>query len=443
MWTLAQKAEHFQAFFNQPDRHEKYGLVADCQMSSWGDSRTCVKQPADSDALWTSMYVSSQIFRYKVTQDAAVRVAAWKNFEALDLLNQVTGITGYPARSFAKRTDFPPRSNWFPSPSYPTLQFHGDTSSDQTTGYEFAFPLVHDLLAENETERLRVYTLLLNLTTHILTHDWYLIGENHTHTTWGIWNPIHVNNDSSFQDDRGLNSLEILAYLLQTYAYSGDERFLNGINLLIESYQYDVNLINAKIIAVCDENFSDDQLAYLAYFNLVYAVDTIASTTSLSAIQKARAQLIIDNLLEYMRIGLDLTHKYKQMEKSPFYNFIYCYASGQVNQTRHLFSRHHISPFSFDCNSLSKDGVWYMQRWPLELINWPQFNSDRLDVQLNVPAECGEIPRSLQMLPPDERTFQRWTYGVYDLDEGDGFNEVDPTTFLISYWGMRYFNLLE
>jgi hypothetical protein len=269
------------------------------------------------------------------------------------------------------------------------------------------------------------------------------VGENHTRTTWGFWNPIQINNDSKYQDDRGLNSLEILAFLLQTYAYSGDDHFLNGANLLIESFQYDVNLINQKMIAVCDINFSDDQLAYLAYFNLIYAIDTINSTTRLSTLQKTRAQLIIDNLLEYMKIGLDLTHKYKQMEKSPFYNFIYCYASGQVNQTRHIFSRDYAFSSGFDCNSLSNDGVWYMQRWPLELINWPQFGSDRLDVQLNVPAQCGQLPRSLQMLPPDERSIRKWTFGVYDLDEGDGFGEEDPTAFLISYWGMRYFNLLE
>jgi hypothetical protein len=91
MWTLAQKAEHFQAFFNQPGRHEKYGLVSVCAMSLWGDSRTCIKGPADSDALWTSMYLSSQIFRYKVTQDEAIKVAAWKNFEAMEILNEVTG----------------------------------------------------------------------------------------------------------------------------------------------------------------------------------------------------------------------------------------------------------------------------------------------------------------------------------------------------------------
>jgi hypothetical protein len=281
------------------------------------------------------------------------------------------------------------------------------------------------------------------MTNTILLHDWYLVGENHNRTSWGIWNPAYVNNDSEFQDDRGLNSLEILAFLLQTYAQSGDERFLDGAQLLIESYQYDVNLINMKMIAVSDVIFSDDELAYLSYFNLIYAVDMISSTNNLSTTQKIRAQLVIDNLLEYMKIGLDLTQKYKEMEKSPFYNFIYCYASGQVNQTRHIFSRYRALPSGFDCNALSNDGVWYMQRWPLELIDWPQFNSDRLDVQLNVPAECGGSLRSLRMLPPDERSIKKWNTGVYSLDDGSGFGEEDPTTFLISYWGMRYFHLLS
>jgi hypothetical protein len=442
MWTLAQKAKHFQDFFNQPGRHDKYNLVSGCSMSSWGDSRTCVKGPDDNDGLWTSMYLTSQIFRYVVTKDASVKLSAWTHFEALELLNKVTGIPGYPGRSFAKRSDFPPDPNWHLSPINSTLQFKGDTSSDEIVGHELVYPLVHDLLASDDDERKRAYTLFFNITNHILTHDWYLIGENHTHTEWGIWNPIYVNNDNDFQDDRGLNSLEILTYLLQTYSYSGDERFLDGAKLLMQSYRYDVNLINAKMIAICDNNFSDDELAYLSYFNFIYAINTISSSSSLSPAQKERAQMVIDKLLEFMKIGLDLTHKYKQLEKSPFYNFIYCYASGQVNQTRHLFNKDHLSSFAFDCNTLSKDGIWYLQRWPLEMITWPQFNSDRLDIQYNVPAECGGYHVSLQMLPPDERTTDIWNSDVYSLDDGNGIDEEDPTAFLISYWGMRYLNLL-
>lgn len=357
----------------------------------------------------------------------------------------MTGILGYPGRSLAKRTDFPPDPAWHPSPVYSDLQFKGDTSSDEIVGHEFVYPLVHDLLAANDSERQRAYMIAFNITNHILTHNWYLIGENHTHTTWGIWNPIQINDDSFYQESRGLNSLQILAFLLQTYGYSGDERFLDGAYLLVDSYQYDINLINQKTIAICDNNFSDDELAYLSYFTLVHAFHTIDSSPILSPTQKQRAEALADQIYEYMKIGLNLSHKYKQMEKSPFYNFVYCYVSGQVNETRHLFKKHKLSSVKsvdFDCSSLSNDGVWYMQRWPLELINWQQFNSHRLDIEINTPAECNGLS-SLQILPPDERTSEKWNSNIYSLDDGNGYNEDDPAAFLLSYWGMRYFKLLE
>ena len=213
------------------------------------------------------MYLSSQIFRYVVAKDETVKTSAWKHFQALELLNEVTGIPGYPARSLANRTDYPPDRDWHLSPIYPLLEFKGDTSSDEIVGHEYVYPLVHDLLATNEDERKRAFVLLFNLTNHILTHDWYLVGENGTRTSWGIWNPNEVNNDNNFQDDRGLNSMEILSYLLQTYAFSGDQRFLDGFKFLIESYSYDINLINIRMISPCETNFSDDELIYLSYFN--------------------------------------------------------------------------------------------------------------------------------------------------------------------------------
>jgi hypothetical protein len=195
MWTLAQKAKHFQMFVDQPGRHDKDGLVSDCSMSTWGDSRTCLKEPGDNDGEWTSMYLASQIFRYVVTQDEEVRAQAWKHFEAMEFLNLVTGIPGYPARTFKQRSDFPSDAPWYPSPVYPTLQYEGDTSSDEICGHEFVYPLVHDLLARNEDERRRAYTLIFNITNHILTHNWYLIGENHNHTQWGIWTHVKKNQE--------------------------------------------------------------------------------------------------------------------------------------------------------------------------------------------------------------------------------------------------------
>lgn len=91
LWTLAQKADYFQRWFDPPSRYMKYGLVCGCQMSSWGDIRTCVKEPCDSDGLWTAIYLASQVFRYAVTHDAQVRKEAWEYFETLEFLNKVTG----------------------------------------------------------------------------------------------------------------------------------------------------------------------------------------------------------------------------------------------------------------------------------------------------------------------------------------------------------------
>ncbi|CAF2114170.1 unnamed protein product [Rotaria magnacalcarata] len=179
------------------------------------------------------------------------------------------------------------------------------------------------------------------------------------------------------------------------------------------------------MIAVCDNNFSDDELAYLSYFNLFYAFRTIISSTVLSETQKHRAQNIIDHLLPFMRIGLDLSHKYKVMEKKEII----------LNEDYRA---------SFDCDSLSIDSIWYLRRWPLDLIDWPQFNSDRLDISMNKPAsQCQNEFQSLELIPPDERSSHRWNSAIYDVDDGDGFNALDSSSFLIAYWGMRYFNLLE
>ncbi len=48
-----------------------------------------------------------------------------------------------------------------------------------------------------------------------------------------------------------------------------------------------------------------------------------------------------------------------------------------------------------------------------------------------------------KLLPPDERTIHKWNGGPYDLDDGDGFSEEDPTVFLLSYWGMTFARLLD
>ena len=298
-------------------------------------------------------------------------------------------------------------------------------------GHQFVYPLVRDYLAQSSVERSLAEELIVNITNHLVTHHWYLIGEHGNHTTWGIWNPQQINDDPFYQESRGLNSLQIFAFLFETFALTADERFLRGIEDFIHFDHYDENLINQKTIALCDTSFSDDELAYLAYFNLIFAFRTINSSSSpLSPAQKERATRSIDQLTDFIVTGLDVSHQYKSMEKSPFYNFIYSFVFSELPRTP-----------QFDPELLLVDSLWYLRRWPLDLIDWPQFNSEREDLQINDLTErCGEtfLRSARELLPPDERSTHKWNGGVFDLDDGDGFNEEDPTSFLLSYWGWRF-----
>ena len=329
----------------------------------------------------------------------------------------------------ALKSEFPPRENWYPSTWNSSLQFKGDTSSDEIVGHEFVYPLVRDHLCQSALECSLAEQLVLNITNHIVNHNWYLIGEHGNHTTWGIWNPREINNDSFYQESRGLNSLQIFAFLFESFALTGDERFIEGVEDLIEFGQYDENLINQKTIALCDTDFSDDELAYLAYFNLIYAFRALNT----SSVNNGRVKQLIDHLEDYLLTGLELSHQYKSMEKSPFYNFIYCFITSS-------FQRH---SSTFDCQSLLDDSLWHLRRWPLDLINWQQFQSEREDLQINdLNERCGETFRrtSRELLPPDERSTHKWNGGAFDLDDGDAFTEEDPTSFLLSYWGWRFIN---
>lgn len=56
MWTLAEKSVSLEQF--QYPRHNRRGLVADCQLAEYGNVDSYVKQVKDNDGLWTTMSVS-------------------------------------------------------------------------------------------------------------------------------------------------------------------------------------------------------------------------------------------------------------------------------------------------------------------------------------------------------------------------------------------------
>ena len=66
------------------------------------------------------------------------------------LLHQVTGIRGLMARSVVDENVTVDGEEWHESSSEQGWLWKGDTSSDEVVGHMFAFPLVYDLVAEDD-----------------------------------------------------------------------------------------------------------------------------------------------------------------------------------------------------------------------------------------------------------------------------------------------------
>jgi len=133
------------------------------------------------------------------------------------------------------------------------------------------YPLVYRLLAETPEEKERVYRLIDNITRYIVENGFVLIDVTGKPTTWGIWDPSHLNENTDWYDDRGVNSLQILAFLVSAYAITKDSYYLDAYMTLTTKYQYHINIINSKITQHGDINFSDDELMYLPCFTYLFA----------------------------------------------------------------------------------------------------------------------------------------------------------------------------
>lgn len=399
-WTLASKAEFYQNMVQSPS-HLRMGLAGQCPLSTFGVAEGCVQTPDDNDGLWTSMYLASQAYRYAVTKSPDAKADAWASFEAMERLNNVSGVPGLPARSFAPDSGTPLKGDWWlNSTTTPGMMWKGNTSSDELVGHFFVYPLFHDLVCETDEERERPLQLIYNITNYIVENNFYLI-ENGKPTSWGVWNPAEINDMWTWGDERGPNSLQILAWLANAYLYTGEEKFMDAFNDLVNNYGYGNNMVNTKITIPNDINYSDDELIFLSYYTFFYAGGN-------------------KFLSEQFDVSLNRAWRIARPIKSSLWNTIY----GAYNQEA-----------DFDLENV----IWTLQNWPLSQIDWPVNNIQRLDYILNLETHImgGEM-ESLNLLPWDERSMFVWNGDPFNLQEGSGFTEHIPSSWLLPYWMARY-----
>jgi hypothetical protein len=417
--TLAEKAAHYEQITRA--RHDRRGFVTASRLKKPGDvSGGVVHEASDNDGLWTAVYVAAESFRYAATKDPDAHDAAWRSMRAMLDLAKYTGVPGFPARAIITRGEevdgYSPEETvripgetekiWFTSPVDPQVLCKGDTSSDELDGHYFAWSVFYDLAA-NAAEKRAVREVVRAVTDNILSHDLTLVGHTGRRTLWGVWAPRFLNDDPTWWEERGLNALEILAYLKVAEQICEEPRYAAAARELIERHHYLLNTVTQKVAEPWHEvNHSDDQMAFMMYYALLGRER-----------DPDRRRILLESLERSWRI--------ERPEASPFFNFTYGALTGRPCE--------------------AEASVATLQEWPWELIDWQARGCHRHDVtMLRWNGESRSKGQLTRALPAGERRLMRWNGNPYEADGGSptGTHEEDGSAWLLPYWMGRYHRLI-
>jgi hypothetical protein len=406
--TLADKAEHFDKIMRQ--RHIRYGFNSALVMSEPGDLSTGTLIDTDNDGLWTAMYLASELFRYAVTKSDAALRNCYESFEAMERLSEITPMAGFPARTF-ERADYQvsDKSRW-QSAQDKRWAWKATTSSDEIVGHFFAYTIFAEIVPDRAW-RDRAVALMDAIMDHIVRNNWYLVDYDGKPTQWGRWNPEYVNQFPRQVGDRRLNSAEIISFLQAAYHFTGNELYKQKAYELFEKHGYLDNILSpikdlARVPGIdltTEWNHSDDELAFLTYWNLYRYAFT-------------------DELREKYRGAIKEHWEIERPEKNPLWNFIYADTGAR----------------EFDL----EESIWTLKEFPLDTISWTVHNSSRKDLDFLTPDFRRQTTKTV--LPPDERPMSKHNGNGFDLHGGDaGREEFAPDIYLLPYWLARYLGLIR
>lgn len=405
--TLEQKADSIGNIAEL--RHNRRGLMNHSKLKIPGDLSSSRMENEDNDGLWTACYLAAQCFRYGATKSADAREIAVRTFEALERLETVTGISGYPARSYAlaadsvKQSRSPHPKHWHPSPDG-KWQWLDDTSSDEIAGHIFSIALFYELVAD-ENQKQKAKNLIERIMNHIVDNKFRMIDFDGLPTRWGIWNPDSLNHSKNWMFERGLNSLQILSHLKTAKKITGNPKFEKAYNELIEKHGYAKNAVQAKIYGPFETSHSDDILNFFPYYNLIrYSADD-------------------KNLPLYIQ-SLERTWKAVRTDRMPVWNVM---ASALLKK-------------DLDLQVARAE----LQQYPLDLINWTMENSHRWDLQHDMMAGRFNANQAVKPIPTPESNVSRWNTNPRQLNSGlNGTQEEDGSYFLFAYWMGRYYGFFR
>ncbi len=416
--TLEDKADYFEKQVR--DRHIRNGFNSSIEGMKDGNISTGYVRDSDNDGLWTSMYLGGEVFRYAVTKSPEALQNCYESLDAIERLYTInSNQVGFPSRSFERRGDMSRLSDhdrWRHAKD-PEWDWKATTSSDEAIGHIFALGAMAELIGV-EPMKSRAIHLIDILMQHIVDHDMYLIDFDGKPTTWGRWNPEYVNARPVMVGDRKICSSNITSMLQTAYRFTHKEIYKKKALELLYKNGFLENLMRPmKTIGMAPAdadllsrelsngwNHSDDEMYFLGYWGLYrYALNDEL---------KAKFK---ESIIDHWEI--------ERPEKEGAWNIV---TSMTTNE--------------FDLN----EAIWYLQKHPLDLINWDIMNSHRKDIEPIAPNFRQQTLR--EVLPPDERPVQRHNGNMFNIDKkgGNGTGEESAgDIWLLPYWMGRYLGVIS
>lgn len=423
--TLEDKARYFHDV--AIDRHYRApGFVEKCILPEPGNTAKWEPEDDDNDGEYTAEFLVMESFRYAATKSRNARMRAHDAFQALKFLQTVTNTEGFFAR-----TVVPP--DWT-HPNDPNLTYteeekqllaledprfkpvevrwhlsedgkwlwKGDTSSDEMCGHFYGYALYYDLVC-NEEEKREVATHTAKIMDYLIAGGYNFIDVDATHTRWGVWSPDMLNNDPDWAAERGINSAELLSYLLTTWHMTGEEKYRKEYERLLYEENFLENVKEAKTFAPAWETHIDDTLLIKVFpALLLYEKDP--------------------ELLKVYHQAFEDWYAGIRNEFNPYFNFTYNWLGKNAEQL--------------------DDSLFFLRDCPLDLVSWHIDQSWREDIQI-VREPIWEERSMSRLVPPSERAVVRWDKNPWMIAGGDGGRtEWAPTFWLLPYWMGRYLGLI-
>ena len=354
--------------------------------------------------IWTGTYLAAQGFRFRVTGEKEAKERISRLSSGIELLVRVTGKSGLLARGIWSMDDVSPPlgMDWRQTSLDPRIFWLSDVSVDQIAGVFFGAGVAFDSIDDPFIKR-KIIGWVSAMSDHLLDNGMEIRDITGKRTKHGDLTCGWISED--------LNCLIALSVVKVAWHITGENRFEEAYKNLVHR-GYPERSISARRPwweVVLGENHSDNNLAFLAYYNLLhYEKDT--------------------RLLNLYRKSLRRSWRAVREEKNPFFTFLY----------------HSLMPFTDWDRESMKEALETLILFPIDRRNTPFKISQNQCVsfwrdRLGRKQACSPIPINQRPQVGIE-----WNENPSRLEGGgDGTQGFSGFDYLLAYWMGRYHGFID